>query len=299
MIFSLHFCPNISLAFEGALHLLRCTIKEVPIRSAIYDVATKITIVNNEKVIKVFERDYNNDFTRKFYFTKYGSTIFNEIENIIFNGCKRDAKIFMGLNSEKIVITVGYNSTVEQRQIQVLESILNNSLIIKYKDLIQFAFPMTYGGNKKNINDIKQIMEKSNYEYKIFENFLNDYEVANLRFASDIFIHLATTDVMCSSMRGYMLAKNLVITGDWLPYNSLLEDGFYFDTVKNIVEIGDKVIYWLSNYNEIEKYISNNDIRLKDGGDWDVFIKDWIKLYNSVLEKNKEIVTDEVTKITG
>jgi glycosyltransferase involved in cell wall biosynthesis len=273
---------NIIASIWGS-DLLRCKVKDMPTMRAIYDVADIITISNNEKVIQVFEENYNQYNKNKFYFPKYGSTVFSEIQSIMLNLNKKDAKRHLGLNSEKIAITIGYNATVEQRQVEIINVLLNNKEIIKYKGKIQFVFPMTYGSNKNNIIDIKLIMNKSHFEYKIFEKFLNDFEVANLRYASDIFIHLATTDVFCSSLREYMVAKNLVITGDWFPYTSLIEDGFYFDTIKNISEIGDRLLFWLSNFEEVPNYIKSNDERLIKTGDWDVHIKEWINIYKKTL----------------
>jgi hypothetical protein len=53
----------------------------------------------------------------------------------------------------------------------------------------------------------------------VIEERVNDFELAEIRFVSDITINMQTTDALANSIKEAIAAQNILIVGDWLPYD--------------------------------------------------------------------------------
>src|SRR5690606_21923209 len=116
-------------------------------------------------------------------------------------------------------------------------------------------FPFTYGGNNHYISRVKEKLERSSLNYRIIEDYLSDEQISLLRLATDLFIQVQTTDAFSGSMREHLFAKNMVVTGSWLPYQTLVRKGIYFETIKGLQFLGEKVSDLMVRYPEVKRKI--------------------------------------------
>jgi hypothetical protein len=86
-----------------------------------------------------------------------------------------------------------------------------------------------------------------------------------------------------------LFAKNLVIIGAWLPYQSLDEKGIYYEPIDNISELKQKLIFVFDNLDEIKNKVtkSNTPDKFKSSL-WSECIKDW----HSALSEYKSSVNE-------
>ena len=59
-------------------------------------------------------------------------------------------------------------------------------------------------------------------------------------------------------MQEHLYAENIVITGDWLPYNTLDERGVFMLKVSSVDEVGEKLVYALNNLEQLKKKCERN-----------------------------------------
>jgi glycosyltransferase involved in cell wall biosynthesis len=112
---------------------------------------------------------------------------------------------------------------------------------------------------------------------------MNDREVAFLRLSSDIMIQVQNTDSFSSSMREHLYAGNVVITGDWLPYETLDKKGCFMLKVSDVDLVGEKLVYAINNLDSLKKRCQGNPEIIWELSSWENNIDSWCNLYDEVL----------------
>ncbi len=156
------------------------------------------------------------------------------IDFIIKNSLNKDeCKDKLGWDISKIAITIGYNLNPIQQHLKILEN-FKGELLNQYTDKILLVIPITYGNYPDYKKEIIKTLKELPFKYFIYDSFLSNDKVSILRKASDIMIQLQEHDQFSGSMQEYIFSNNIVITGEWLPYETLKENEVYYETVKSI-----------------------------------------------------------------
>ncbi len=266
--------------------LLRSTFEQDQIRNILYKNADVITLTKNEYMLQKFITKYPEISINKLKDISYGADIFNHLTDVMNEISKYECKRLLNLNLEKKIITIGYNNFEAQRHLEIIESILNHEGFEEVAANVQFFLPLTYGSTQENRNSIINYFNSKKLDFVYFDKYLNQNQICMIRYASDIFIHLATTDDFCNSLREYMYTKNVVITGEWFPYGELTKQGLYLRRIKSINEVGKELLIVLNNFDEEYTKCRVNDEKLLIYSDWSIIIKKWIKIYDDVLSAN-------------
>ncbi|RAM60363.1 hypothetical protein DS67_06200 [Mesotoga sp. SC_4PWA21] len=146
---------------------------------------------------------------------------------------------------------------------------------------------MTYGGRSEYKNRIAKLLNESGLNHLLFSNFMRDEEVALLRVASEIMIQVQKTDSLSSSMRESLFAGNIVITGDWLPYDTLDEKGVFMLKVSSVDEVGEKLVYALNNLDSLKEKCKKNPEIIWELSTWEKNIQSWIDMYEELLQRGR------------
>ena len=154
---------------------------------------------------------------------------------------QEESKERFGL-SGKYVITCGYNRQEAQQHKAIIEAIdkkrkqLPENLIL--------LFPMTYGNmtiQGKYVEEVKDECKKRNLQTVFVTEFLSLEDLYKLRNATDMFIHVQTTDAFSGSVQEYILCNKKIIHGSWNKYEQLedFKPLFYFpvDKLENLGEV--------------------------------------------------------------
>jgi glycosyltransferase involved in cell wall biosynthesis len=230
----------------------------------------------NEKSIEYFKYKYNWG-KENLKLCRFGLAPLENLKKLSQNkeSCKQELK----WNLNKIAITIGYNMAPEQQHLEILDEFLDKK-ITKLKDKIQLILPITYGGSPKYKDVLLKKISSLPFEYKVYDTYLNDEVVAKIRKSTDIMIQLQKTDQFSGSMQEHLHAKNIIITGAWLPYETLKENKCWFIEIDKIAEIDNLILNILDNFKELEAKTNNNPQAIEKLSSWDINIKDWISLYN-------------------
>lgn len=263
--------------------LLRSTEDEDRFRTMIYDASDVITFAQNETMLNTFKNKYPNYLNKKYTNISFGADIFQNLSKLKKSMNKGKCKALLNIEKNKIIITIGYQANKNHRQVEVLDLLLKNRKILENLDKIQFFLPLTYGAPKHEKEKIINHFYTKKVDFVYFDHYLSVTQVCMIRYASDIFINLLTTDAFSNSMREYLYAENIVITGEWLPYGGLLQKGYYFKTLDTIDAIGEVSAFVIENIDEEKKYCRVNDDTLLDYADWSLIIKEWLKIYEDTL----------------
>lgn len=152
-----------------------------------------------------------------------------------------EAKTELGLNG-MYVITCGYNAFPEQRHEAIIDA------IGKVKDSLPsntvLLFPVTYGNNNKNayVQLLKNKVKCLNLNAVFYENYLSVPEVFMLRRASDMFIHVQTTDAGNATIMEYIICGNKVLHGSWMHYKWMDYEPKFYYPINNLDELSDSIV---------------------------------------------------------
>ena len=243
------------------------------IQKIIYKKADAITFTNPMTKDSFFK--YYNDFEEKSFVARFGLKTLDYIDKNRTKD-KKEIKQSLGYDTEKIIITCGYNSTKAQQHEKIIENILK--LDEKLLNKIQFIFPMTYGDNVHKEN-IKSILESTNLDYKVLEEFLYTDNNSYIKLASDIMINVLETDSFSGSMQEFLYADNIVVTGSWLPYELFDIEGINYYKIDNIIELGSMLYKMVVNLDEDKRNLSDNKIIINKLSSWKNNLNNWIEVY--------------------
>lgn len=244
------------------------------IQKYVLDNSDVITMAN-ENTIKEFDEYYKFEYSSKLKVCRFGLT---PLEYINLYDNEDFAKIRMELNIpvESLVVTCGYNASPAQNHLEILDS------IIKVKDTLPnnlfLIFPMTYGDDNYRNNVINEI-RKTSFKYKILDKFLSNEDIAKIRIVSDIMVQVQMTDQLSGSMQEYLYCNNIVITGEWLPYDVFDHQGIHMLKVTELNQIGDKLVCAIDNLDEIKTKIKNNKRIIWNLSSWKSVIGQWTNIY--------------------
>lgn len=178
--------------------------------------------------------------------------------------------------SDRQVVALGYNGTPAQQHMDMFSSVthLPNSL----KEKLHLIVPMTYGGSKKYREEVELGVRETGVSYTLFKEFLSSKDNMTLRVVSDIVVNIQITDAFAASVSESIAGGNIVIVGEWLPYD--LYDDWNIDLIKTSKDgltglLKDVLENSKDYYASRERAVSEVCRRFN----WSVAIENWLKLY--------------------
>jgi hypothetical protein len=208
----------------------------------LYEKADFITMTANSTgpIGKILLHDFKID-PKKMVGSFWGTDI---VDYAIKNGdsiSQDDAKERFGLSGQ-YVITCGYNRQKAQQHKAIIAAIdqYRNQL----PKNLTLLFPMTYGNmlyQGKYVEEVKEECKKRRLHAIFITEFLSVKDLYKLRKATDLFVHVQTTDAGSRSVYEYILCDKKIVHGSWVSYKKLesFKPLFYFpvDTMENLGEV--------------------------------------------------------------
>ena len=192
---------------------------------------------------------------------------------------KAECKIKLNWNVAKLAMTIGYNLSPFQNHLNILKQ-FENEEIQELKDRIQLVIPITYPKNERYKTQILEKLNQLPFEYVFYDAFLDDETIAYIRKASDLMIQLQVTDQFSGSMQEHLFTRNIVITGSWLPYDTIKKRGGWFIEIGNFEDLKAALPDLINNFEKYEQKTAPNPRVVSELSSWEKNIKDWISLYN-------------------
>lgn len=153
----------------------------------------------------------------------FGNSIIEEIGKLCGNSDKNNIKeqirFEFGIPRDSVVIAIGYNGAKEQQHLAALDVLKEISSV--YLNKVCLLFQMTYGGTNDYKDQVIEHVKDLGVNYKRFDHYLEDKEIAKIRLITDIFINGQTTDAFSGSVRENLYCGNIVLNAKWLHYPEL------------------------------------------------------------------------------
>ncbi len=221
--------------------------------------------------------DYYHAFGEKSHVCRFGLKTLDYIDKNRSRN-KDEIKKALGYAVDKTIVTCGYNATKGQQHLKMITAL--EQLAPEILQKIQFIFPLTYGDTTNSLH-IKKRLKETGFNYLILETFLYQDDNAAVKLASDIMINILETDSFSGSMQEFLYADNLVITGNWLPYELFDAEGISYLKIDHIEALSKTLTVALQQLDtERPKLQKNREIIYKLSS-WKNNITSWINTYEN------------------
>ena len=182
----------------------------------VYSLASYVTVSKDSNIGKQVIEKFGVD-SNKLVKLGWGGDLFDFIQNNKSSVSIESAKERFGLNG-RFVITCGYNPQIQQRHEEIINAI--NGIRDQLPDNLTLLFPFTYGygGLEYYRESIKEKAKGLGIPFVSVEERLNMSDLLKLRMATDIFVHIQTTDAGSRSVMEYVLLNKKVVHGSWIKY---------------------------------------------------------------------------------
>lgn len=289
-IINIQYITLLSCVLSFHFNSLSAKIITTPWGSDIY----RVSMFRRKLVRKVLE---HSDYVTAISNTKFGNDIkkiFNVPEKKCIPLCfgsnvldrisdskiaKEDAKFFFVKNNEKYLIVCGYNASPAQNHLRIIDSL--NRIKEYLPTNVFFVFPMTYAKKDAYIKEVKEKLDKLGVNYKILDSYLSDDEIVLLRKATDLFIHMQTTDAYSSTLHEYLLCGTKIINAEWLRYPELEQDSIPY-VLSNFNRLSDDILACIGPESQLN--LNNSTLRtVIESYKWSFQLKQWIAIFNKYL----------------
>jgi len=247
----------------------------------VIEISDKVTFIN-ESTLKDFDEFFGGKYSDKLTIVRFGSVNMEKIRELSEKADKKVLRKEFGIPTDKIVITCGYNALEDQQHEKIIFEL--SKLPDDTKKKIFLVFPMTYGANReKRVDTVQKLTLENKFDYFILQNYADAETIAKLRIISDIMINLRKTDQLSASMLEHLFAGNYVITGTWLPYDSLISRGVELIRISDFEELSGKIeqiILEIESGNINYEKIKHNKEIAWELNSWERNIDMWVKLYS-------------------
>lgn len=191
-----------------------------------------------------------------------------------------EAKARFGI-SGRYVISCGYSTAQSHRHEAIIDAV--NAIKEQLPENLTLLFPFTYGwGTPQYVQSIKDKCHDLGLHAVFVEEYLNMEDLYTLRMATDMFVHVQTTDAGASCVMQYILCHKRIVHGSWMKYMDLekFKPLFYYP-VNNLEELGSVI---LEAYRSAGIDIPEGVIHAIMDRGWNKEIKKWDALFCSMAD---------------
>lgn len=157
----------------------------------------------------------------------WGGEFFDYIQEHSNNITTEEAKIRFGLDG-RYVITCGYNTRQAQRHEDILNAI--SSVRNQLPHNLTILIPCTYVSydslseqKRRYVELLEERGKKLGLDVKVVREHLDLKDLLKLRMATDIFVHVQSSDAGSRCVMEYVFCNKKIVHGAWIKYAYLEE----------------------------------------------------------------------------
>jgi hypothetical protein len=187
----------------------------------------------------------------------------------------------LGISTARTIITVGNSGSTGNQHPAVLDQIsrLDESLRAR----IALLMPMTYSAPPGYVDRVREAAVRCGVPCHIWDTSMSNEDVALLRAASDVMIHVPISDQFSAAMIESLSAGSVLITGVWLPYSRLRVNSIYYREVSQVSDLFATLTAVLTHLPEEKAKTAGAGKILEGLVSWDSVRPQWRGLYRELL----------------
>ena len=194
---------------------------------------------------------------------------------------KHEVRKKYDIKKGQIAVQVGYSAAKSQNHIKIINEL--RKLPKELRKKIVLLLPLTYNGSDNYVNEIISYLKTSDIQFRVFTDYLSDFEMLEIKKVSEIFICLRTSDALNASMIESFYMRNYVITGAWLPYSVYLRKGLFFSMIDDFNFLAGEVEHAIRSWEKIKIKTKDNREKVLNLFDKGIIEDKWISMYKELI----------------
>ena len=218
--------PNIVITPWGSDVMRVDDEKNIKYLTQIYSQASHVTVGRDSQIGQVIMSKFNVN-PSKMVKLGWGGEFFDFIQEHSNNITTEDAKARFGLGG-RYVITCGYNTQQAQRHEDIMKAI--SCVKTQLPNNLTILIPSTYvpydslsEQKRQYVDSLKEKGKALGLDVTIVQEHLDLVDLLKLRMATDIFVHVQSSDAGSRSVMEYVFCNKKIVHGAWISY-AYLED---------------------------------------------------------------------------
>jgi hypothetical protein len=243
------------------------------------DRANVITVTSLE-IREILLSKFGRHLAPKIRLALLGVPLLDEIDRC---GSSRDGFLeSWGISPDRVTICIGNNASPGNQHLEVIARL--RDLPERHRSRVTLLVPLSYRpANGAYRESLCVALQEGPLSYRIFDSPLSDREVAMLRSATDILIHVPVSDAFSASMLETLYAGGVLITGAWLPYSELRRAQVGFEAISALDDLTGAVGSALDNLDEQRRAAEANRRRIRALVHPTATVRTWISIYDDIL----------------
>ena len=208
----------------------------------VYSAARHVTVSKGSQIGQCVMEKFNVN-PEKMIGLGWGGESFDFFQENLGKVTTEEAKNRFGLG-DKYVITCGYNTQREQKHEDIIYAI--NNVRDQLPENLALLLPFNYGRSAwsdEYTERMKGKCEELGLDFVAVEDYLDMWDLLKLRMATDIFVHVQTTDAGSRCVMEYIQCNKKVVHGAWMKYWYLekYKPSCYFP-VERMEDLGECIV---------------------------------------------------------
>ncbi len=222
-------------------------------------------------------------FENKIRVAHFGLDKLEKLKLLILSQNRRETLETFGILDGDVVITCGYNGIPAQQHEIIIKAV--EKLPLELRQNIFMILPMTYGTPPEYKKEIEEIIIKSQLKHFIIDKYISEEQLLQLRLRTDIAVNIQISDAFAGSIQEHLMAENLLVVGNWLPYHQIFEDNNIFVRYTEIDDLSQNIGWAIENYKLIKERLKNNSKAIYNFSSWKNASVKWADIYRELNEK--------------
>ena len=222
-----------------------------------------------------FRQKVGTGYNDKIRIVRFGNYFLDRIDNSTNSAAEEFVRKYR-IDRNRTVVVIGYNRFRQQQHLETINSIIGSKI---ERDKIFIVIPWTYGPEDDNYKKQIENTIEGRYDFVFITEHMSDDELVALRRITDVLISVLTTDALNATMLETMYSGGEVITGSWLKYDFLYDNGIVMRRVGNTEEVGSELVRSIKT--PLSQEVRDNNRRVIDNlYRWKSIISEWVALYS-------------------
>lgn len=212
-----------------------------------------------------------------------GSEPLEALYTLMEHESKTESKAVYDIASDKVVVLIGYSGKTLHQHLPIIEALSKRP---ELKDKLHILAPMTRGGSAKYKLEVELALQASGYSYtQLKDGFHDNEQIARVRHITDVVLQLSQFDGFSRSIVECFCAKAVVIYGEWMNYDShLQQNGFVAYPVPSIEAAVEKLSKVSAHLPDFKQECEQNSLNGRRNNLWSECIKTWKDAYMAAVK---------------
>ncbi len=242
--------------------------------------ANLITVTSLE-IREILLSKFGRHLAPKIRLALLGVSLLDEIDRCA--GTRERFLASLDIAPDRVTICVGNNASPGNQHLEIIDRLCQ--LPERYRSRVALLVPLSYRpANRDYQASLCAALERGDLLYRLLDSPLSDQQVAMLRCATDILIHVPVSDAFSAAMLESLYAGGLLITGAWLPYSELRRAQISCDTISALADLPGTVMNVLDDFDARRRGATDNRRRVRALVHPTNTVHSWIRIYDEFLE---------------